>query len=117
MNKEVRKYLLHQGAILQEAIELIQTAGSRSVLIVNEINKAVGLISEGDILRAFINGASIHSPVSEYMNISFKYLFEPDDKKSLNLFSQGIDIIPILDNNYKVRSVLTVVDFLKSFVK
>jgi len=113
----IDKFVIRHDSIILEAIELIQVSGSRSVIVVNEDKKAIGVISEGDIMRALLGGGNIHSRIESYMNVSFKYLTDYNYEQSYKYFLEGIDIVPIVDSDMKVKSIITILEFLKTFKK
>ena len=50
---ELNKYIILQGSTLKDAVAKIRLNKVRTIIVVNE-NKVVGVISEGDILKAFM---------------------------------------------------------------
>ena len=71
--KEFKNYILSADSTLIAACEAISKNKSRCVLIENK-NKIIGIVSEGDIIRAFLMGADINSRVKDYINLSFIFL-------------------------------------------
>jgi len=109
---ELYNYVISENQLIESAIEMIEMNSSRCVIIVNSTNKIVGMISEGDILRAILKGTSIKSPVANIMNTSFKYLMKIDDEKILSYFKKGITLIPILSEQGEVTDVVDMIKYL-----
>ena len=107
-------YVVAHGATLLDAAEVIEHSHSRSAVVV-EGEKVVGIISEGDILRALLKGVGVHAPLADFVNYSFKYLDSPDLERAVDLFKEfGIALIPILDKDFKLIDVMTLHDTLNS---
>ena len=103
-------------ATLLEAAKAIEKGTNRTVLVVDSLDtmKVMGVLSEGDVLRALIRGTDIHSPMKEFVRVQFRYLTEPDDKKALDLFAaHGISLLPIVDKNMHLKAVVTIIDALR----
>ena len=97
---------------LLDAAETIEHNHSRCAIVL-EAEKVVGILSEGDVLRALLRGANVHSPISEYFNPSFKFLGNVDKKKALELFREhGITLIPVMDDDFRLIGVITWKDIL-----
>ena len=85
---ELEKFTISETQLIEQAIELIEMNHSRCVIVVNNNGKVVGVLSEGDVLRAILKGVSIKSPIKNIMVTNFKYLFENDDVKIMEWFKK-----------------------------
>lgn len=84
-------------------------------LIVTKNEKVVGVLSEGDLIRAILKGASIYSPLNKFVNHSFFYIETRDLEKALLIFKEhGISLLPIVNQEMKLIDVITISDILKS---
>jgi CBS domain-containing protein len=110
----LEKYTISDTQLIEDAIEVIEMNHSRCVIVVNNDQKVVGVISEGDVLRSILKGVSIKSSVRQIMITNFKYLTTKDDEKISSIFKKGITLIPILDHNHKVIEVIDYVNYIKS---
>ncbi len=106
------KYLLDSKCTLIDAAKLIDINKSRCV-IVHSSNKVFGIISEGDLVRALLRGADVHSPIEPYINYGISYLLTRDLKHALILFrNKGISLIPVLNDSMILQDVITLTDVL-----
>ncbi len=105
-------YTVSLSGTLLDAVQTIDHNHSRCC-IVTEDDKVVGILSEGDILRALMKGSDVRAPIAKYFNASFKFLHESNRKKALELFRRhGITLIPIVDREFRLKGVLTWKDIL-----
>jgi len=98
---------------LIDAIEAIEQNKNRCV-VVQSHNTVVGVLSEGDIMRALLHGADIHSPIEDWISHDFKFLSDVNYFDSLKLMIRyGITMIPIIDSNFHLQEVITISDVLR----
>lgn len=107
------KYMISDTQLIEHAIEIIELNSTRCVIVTNAANKAIGMVSEGDILRAILKGISIKSPVKQIMNTRFRSLSDRDDARIKLLFKSGITLIPILNNNNELIDVVDLITYFQ----
>ena len=99
------------GTILN-AIATMENNHSRTALIV-EAGKLIGLITEGDVMRALLRGSTVNSPLREVMKVDFKFLRERDERAALMLFCQfGFGVAPVVDDCMRLVDVITLKELL-----
>ena len=108
---DLSKYKISDKKLIEHAIEMIELNATRCVIIHNGTDKVIGIVSEGDILRAILKGISTTSPVKQIMNRNFVYLKEKDDDKILSLFKSGITLIPILNENFQLIEIVELIKY------
>jgi CBS domain-containing protein len=102
----------YNATILQTASQ-IQKNMNRSVIVLRN-NRVIGVVSEGDILRALLQGMDIHTPINEFMDFSFKYLTKKDYAEAYNLFKKFLfSLLPIVNENFQLQDVITLKDILE----
>lgn len=110
--KKYKNYIIPESSTLIIACEAISKNKSRCVLIENK-NKIIGLVSEGDIIRAFLAGADINSRIKDYINLSFIFFKNKDLKKAKYIFKKKqISLIPILNDKMKIKDLITLNDII-----
>lgn len=113
MEERLSANLIPQESRLIDAIQAIKENRNRCV-IVHSGDKIVGVLSEGDVMRALLHGADIHSPLEDWLSHDFKFLPTADQQEALELMRRyGITMIPVLDENFALRDVVTLVDILQ----
>lgn len=112
--RSLENFLVRELATVKDAIELIQKNESRCVIVVNGQRKAIGVFSEGDVLRAILDGVDMHAPLRTLIKPSFRYLHSRDILAARRLFLRGITLLPILDHEFVVQDVLTLNDVFQN---
>ncbi len=98
---------------LLDAAEAINRNRSRAIIIL-EGERVIGTISEGDILRALLQGADIHAPMSDHVEYGLRYLDQVDQQKAFDLFVEhNISLVPVVDSQFRLISVITLQEVLK----
>ena len=92
-------------SILQ-AMRKIDENRLRFVIVVDNNDYVLGILTDGDVRRQLINGASLQTRIS--INKTFNFLdFEDDFSKVCELFrSSRLDFLPILKSG-KLFNVIT----------
>jgi len=89
--------VVEENLTLREAMRVIDSLGSQIVFVVNPANKLCGSLSDGDVRRALLNGASMHDVVGNHMN-SNPYQVDEGVPKSVlheNMKRLAISFVPI----------------------
>ena len=111
--KILENFLVRDSSSMKDAIVLIQKNESRCVVVIGNHGKAVGVFSEGDVLRTILEGVEIHAPLRNLIRPSFRYLHSRDLGAARKLFFGGITLVPILNQEFIVEDVLTLKDVFK----
>lgn len=90
---------------LLDALDKLQDSSLKCLIVVDKDNKLKGTITDGDIRRALLKKAKLNSKIIKYYHKNCYFI-----KKSLikNIDSEkifkklSVNIIPVVDNNYKV---------------
>jgi predicted transcriptional regulator len=110
--KKFKNYVISQNSTLIIACDSISKNKSRCVLIEDK-KKIIGIVSEGDIIRAFLMGADINSRIKDYINLSFIFFDKKDLNKAKSIFKKKqITLIPILNKKMKIIDLITLNEIL-----
>lgn len=113
MNEDnLTAFVLSEDASLQEAMARIETNSSRCVVLVTDAGKAVATLSEGDIIRALLRGADLHARCKPFAEPGFRFLSDRDFVQATELVARGITVIPVVDSEMHLTSVLTIPDVI-----
>lgn len=105
-------YTVEASGTLLDAAQAISKNKSRCVVVVDQ-QKVIGVISEGDLVRALLRGTDIMSLMRGFVQHGFVYLEEKNFERALPLFyGHGISLIPVLDQSLALKDVITLSDIL-----
>ena len=108
--------LISDHESIKAAASQILGASVRCVVVTNEQGMVKGVFSEGDILRAIVQGVDLHTPLKSIMQPSFHYLHKKDLKEAFRLFKKfGMTLVPVVDKNFILQDVITIHDVFSCF--
>ena len=82
-NEDIRNYSLYPSCSLQDTLSIINLNSKQMALVVDEKERLIGVVTDGDIRRALLNGASWDTPVSAVMNSKPKTAFDGESNRVL----------------------------------
>lgn len=97
----MNKYTISKTSNIREAIKKIDENGEGLIFVVNNENKVIGVLTDGDFRRAILNGISLSEICNNIANHDFKYVESStfSEREVINLFLQHkIDHLPLLEN-------------------
>jgi dTDP-glucose pyrophosphorylase len=102
--------LISEDTTIIETLKMIDSNAKGIAIVTNNEKKLLGTITDGDIRRAIIEGASTSSTVSKFYNKNCKYLLCDYDKNDIvKIFKNNkIRFIPIIDRSNTVIDILEV---------
>ena len=105
-------FIVDESQTIDYVIKKILLNSKRTVLVKSKNNKIIGTISEGDILRSFLQKKNLNSPASKIMNKSFKYLIGKIDKENAKqiFIKSNINILPVLTKDFKLIKLIILKD-------
>lgn len=107
----MEKYCVGLDYTLKEIIEKFDVNKDRVAVVTNQNNKVIGVISQGDIIRALCSGISLYTKIECIAKPSFLYLRERNMEEALKMFQKAkITLLPVVDNEYHLTGVITLDD-------
>ena len=99
----MKKYIIKNTSTLMEAIKCINDNAEKIALAVDRNERLVGIITDGDIRRALINGLEFNDSVSQCMSSNPLYI-EENNKLNIQRFmiDKGIKHLPIVNSERKI---------------
>jgi dTDP-glucose pyrophosphorylase len=94
-----RSILLHNSSILRDVVESLENSGKGIVIILSSEEVLQGVVTDGDLRRAFVNGHDLNTPAVSIMNANPLTKTGPIDINSANQFmmSEKLRHLPIVD--------------------
>lgn len=109
---DLSQYTVESSGTLLDVAQSLASNLSRCVIVMSD-GKTMGVISEGDLVRALLRGTDIYSPLQSFVNHGFSFLPERNMDDALKLFrTRGISLIPILDDQMCLKDVITLQQLL-----
>ena len=104
----MNRYCIRKSYTIKEAIDKIEESHDRVVLVVNDNERIIGVISQGDIIRALSSGKSLYARVEGIIQPDFLYLNDKNMKKAYEMFKKKkITLLPGVDKDYYLKEVIT----------
>ena len=97
----MNKYTISNKSNIREAIKKIDDNGEGFIFVVDEKDKVIGILTDGDFRRAILNGIALSELCDNIANHDFKYVESSNFSKRevINLFIQyKIEHLPLLEN-------------------
>jgi predicted transcriptional regulator len=117
MKNNFSKYCIHESETILNAIERIHENDMKTILVLNDFEQVVGIVSQGDILKAIVMGTTLYVQVNKIMTTSFTYLRERDFQKAVKLFkTKYFSLIPVLSDDFKLKDIILFTDLIAKLV-
>ena len=112
--EKFRKNLIHYNKSTREALETINYISDNYVqeplalFVVDDKDRLIGTLTDGDIRRCLVNGNTIEAPVSEVMNPDYHYLRKDSyTLEEVNVFCRkNIKLVPVIDEENRPVKIL-----------
>ena len=115
----IERISIAESATLRQAMEAIDRGAVEMALVVNANGRLVGLVTDGDIRRAILNGAVTESPVADVLNRHPLTLPESAQRDQLlaAMGRHGVRQVPLVDQGGRVRRIAWITDLIKADLK
>ena len=118
MTDDISIYVVGVNQSIKEALTTITHNLSRCAIVTRDNDIVVGVVSEGDVIRMLLDDISLYTPIGKVIKPSFRYLTKNDMLAALRLLQNiGITLVPIVDETYQLKDVITIHQVLKYFLQ
>jgi dTDP-glucose pyrophosphorylase len=109
MNDSVAKLLISPKTGLKEAMKKMNVTGEGILLVVDEENRLLGTLTDGDIRRFILNTGTITGRIDKCFNIAAVFLREKDGKEHAKrlMIQKRLEAIPVVDEHNRVKDLHT----------
>jgi len=107
--RDFRDHLICSSSTIKQALIKLDLLAKDAILfVVDDSDKLIGSLTDGDFRRAFINGATIDKVVSDVIHTQPKIIRKGDkDIQKIIAYREGnFRILPIIDNEDKIVNVI-----------
>ena len=95
---------------IRQAMKILDKTAEKCLLVIDENNKLLGTLTDGDLRRSILRGVNFSEDISNsYKNNPIVFVqnqYTSDEAKRI-LRDKKIDLIPIVDEEYKVVDYIT----------
>ncbi len=102
---ETKKHIIQHRQPIRTALKMMNDLGQDLTLfIINDEEKLIGTITDGDVRRGLLNGLGIEDAVTKYMKDSFQFIRSNGYNVSDITHAKecGIQILPVLDEKNRI---------------
>ncbi|MGF6845064.1 dTDP-glucose pyrophosphorylase [Chitinophaga sp. W3I9] len=106
---EFTKHLISGNASIKDALNKLNLLAIDAVLfVVDDSNRLIGSLTDGDIRRGFIKGLTFDTPIMEYIQPDPIFIYKDNYSiDQLEIFAKkNLKIIPIIDNSRRIIDIL-----------
>lgn len=105
--KNFTNYIIHKEANCIEALKkLDQEKSNQTLFVLDENEKLIGTVTDGDIRRGLIKGLNLDSPIFQFVCSNFNFINEIIDVVEIQrLKKKGIKVLPKLNGRGQIEKV------------
>jgi dTDP-glucose pyrophosphorylase len=117
--KEWKQILIVQNVTIHDTLRIIDSSAMQIALVVDEENRLLGTVTDGDIRRGILKGINLDDPVKKIMNPhpTVAKSYERRDIVLAVMKLKRLNHIPVIDDEGRVINVETLQDLIQADVK
>lgn len=107
--RHYKEYLIQTRASIKVALKMMdQLARDANLFAIDENERLVGSLTDGDVRRGFINGKTLDQNVVDFLQPNPKFIRkgERDIKKVIEFREAELKVVPVIDENDRVVNVI-----------
>lgn len=118
MFTNLKDLMVGTGATLLETITAISAGTKQLALVVDENQKLLGTVTDGDVRRGLLRGLTLEANVTEIMNTKPTVASDTDDPREVleKALERLIHQVPVLDADGRVIGLITETDLVQQEV-
>ena len=120
MKSELSLFTINFNSSVYDAAVKIANNSTRTLIIVNDTYKVIGVVSEGDLLQSLLNFDVPTISVTDVMNRAFQSCLESSYPKRTQIISwlrQGALLIPVCDSSGIIVDVIDVLSEVDQYLE
>ena len=104
-------YCVNETYTIKEVLEQFESNNDRVAIVIGKNEKVVGVVSQGDILRALSSGIDIHTQITQIISSSFLHLYTMNMEEAYKIFRKTkITLLPIVNQSNQLTDIITLDD-------
>lgn len=116
--RHYKEHLILSGISIREALKVLNKLAKDAIsFVVDENDRLIGSLTDGDVRRGLINGAELDQPVDDIIQSNPRFIRKGDQdiQKVIEYRENDFKIIPILDHQDRIVNVINFGE-LKSYL-
>lgn len=106
---DVSHNVIEENDNLKYALEQLDKISVKVLLVINNNKSFVAAITDGDVRRAILGGASLETAVLHIANYHPYFLKQDNEEEAKKiLIEKDISAIPVLDDKYKIQKIYVI---------
>ena len=111
----MKRYIIQNTATILDALKALDGTSHdwQTLFVVDEADRMVGTLTDGDVRRGLINGAALEDKVGTMMHRNYKFIREgQNDAQQLKAFrDKQVFFIPVLDEDNHIVRVCNLIKY------
>jgi dTDP-glucose pyrophosphorylase len=104
-----KQLLIDKNFCIKEALRRLDETAEKVLFVVDNENKLLGALTDGDVRRYLLSGKSLQGDISNIFNNAPKFIYEKnlvsDDVREL-FIKYKLPLLPVLDSNNKICQII-----------
>jgi CBS domain-containing protein len=116
--RNFREHLILSGSSVKQALGLLNQLSQDAILfVVDDNDKLIGSLTDGDVRRGLLNNFTVESKIDEIIQADTRYIRKGnyDIQKIIEYREEDYRVIPVLDDNNVVVNVINF-KYIKSYL-
>lgn len=115
----IERIRVSEDASILEAMRAINDGAVEIAIVVDKEARLVGLLSDGDIRRAILNGFTLESPIAEVINRRPLSLPETATREEILavMGRHSIRQVPLVDEGHRVTQIAWITDLIRNDIQ
>lgn len=107
LDRDINNFIIREDSTVLEALRVIDDRKGRILIVVTERDVVKGVVTNGDILRWFINNPEpdLQQIISKVANKDYKFVYEDGNKILIKELLKEVLFVPVLNEQGQLVSV------------
>ena len=119
MKIDIKSICFSELKSVKDAMKVLNSNALQILLAVDNQNKLVGTLTDGDIRRGLLKGLSLENPINYFMNRNFRFKYENQSEQKVKeyMLDQKIMRMPVLNSSNEVVDLILIEEIEKEKYK
>ena len=96
---DIKSFKVFSGSTIRDSIKKLDETGIGFIVVVNQFDKVLGVVTDGDFRRAVLSGVLLDDPISSITNQDFIFVNDGYSREELErIFLKDIAQVPVIHN-------------------